>query len=455
MDEIPSTGFQIGSNESEKSILSYPASAFKGNQKLNITKAAFDNNIELNSALERMDNIINSNAMLEDDTTNPGVVITNFGLPIELYWQAVREVVKLDEIKKLLKASGAIFKGYKNGRGIIGASAAIAWGSQSALENRNPKLVSNIMDKKQSFLDHTYELITYREASRWGTVRQVDPNAVKELDKKFPSTFNNYDYENNHVVITPNSPCPVLFGIRGDSVNDLHAALPLLIKNSEAVDKWLIFKTNQGTDDHLILTDIPLVLPYSSVILTGRVSKLPYTISGGHVLFNIEHINSNSALNQNSEFDKQSTDLKPNESSADSTKITCAAYEPTKGFRNIVKKLIPGDIVNVYGSVREQPLTINVEKLKINELTENIIKLHNPRCPSCKKSMKSIGHGKGFRCRACHQVLPLAQAPHASMPRNLNLGFYEVPVVARRHLSKPLKRFKLHPGYTRDQPKTL
>jgi tRNA(Ile2)-agmatinylcytidine synthase len=278
----------------------------------------------------------------------------------------------------------------------------------------------------------------------------VDPKAVKELDEKFPSTFNNYDYESDHVVITPNSPCPVLFGIRGDSVNDLHSALPLLIKNSETIDKWLIFKTNQGTDDHLILTDIPSVLQYCSVILTGRVSKLPYTISGGHVLFNIEYIDPKSALNQRHEFDTQSTDITPNENSVNSTNITCAAYEPTKGFRNIVKMLIPGDIVSVYGSVREKPLTINIEKLKINELVENIIKLHNPRCPLCEKSMKSIGHGKGYRCRADHQVLPLAHATHASMSRDLNLGFYEVPVEARRHLSKPLKRFKLHSGHGRD-----
>jgi len=56
--------------------------------------------------------------------------------------------------------------------------------------------------------------------------------------------------------------------------------------------------------------------------------------------------------------------------------------------------------------------------------------------------MKSIGRGQGYRCRRCgikgRDVG--AKATVAEVPRFLRLGFYEVPVCARRHLFKPLKR---------------
>ncbi|WP_455392383.1 TiaS agmantine-binding domain-containing protein [[Eubacterium] cellulosolvens] len=396
-------------------------------------------NAEVIEVLERLEGIVSAKAALSDQTTNPGLVVTTKPLPLELYWSAVRGVVKLSDIKKKLTALGALHRGFKKGRGIIGASAAISWSSQPANDFKHQAPVNTT-----SKLDHTYELITYRSENFWGTARVVSAEAVRELDRKFPSTFNNYDYENEHIAITPNSPCPVLFGVRGESVAELHGVLEFLTnhENTEPVNKWLIFYTNQGTDDHLIPTIIPELTSYSSVIVTGRVSQKPYSITGGHVFIKLEE-----PIPEASGIQQQLPKQNPDKAGPDQTehrlilpKITCAAYEPTKGFRNIVRSLLPGDIIRVYGGVRSEPKTINIEKLAIDRLMENRVKLHNPRCPRCGRSMKSIGYNKGYRCRKCHELVRSEAVPLALVHRPLEPGFYEVPVAARRHLAKPLKR---------------
>lgn len=231
------------------------------------------------------------------------------------------------------------------------------------------------------------------------------------IDEKFSSTFDNYDIKNNHNRIVPSSPCPVLYGIRGDEYEDLIKA-KLLVK-SEEIDGWIIFESNQGTDDHLKRKNIDEIKSYDSVIIKGNVSKKPSTIRGGHVIFSIKD-------------DKSSVD--------------CAAYEPTKEFRDIIRELIAGDLVEVYGGIREKPITVNIEKIKILNLIEKIEKVENPICPKCGKHMKSIGKNEGFRCKKCgtKEKKPITK----KIKRKINNGFYEVPVCARRHLSKPLKRVK-------------
>jgi tRNA(Ile2)-agmatinylcytidine synthase len=52
--------------------------------------------------------------------------------------------------------------------------------------------------------------------------------------------------------------------------------------------------------------------------------------------------------------------------------------------------------------------------------------------------MKSIGFNQGFKCKKCK--IKSKKAILKEMKRDIKIGFYEVPVCARRHLSKPLKR---------------
>ena len=333
---------------------------------------------------------IEENAKTDDENTNPGFVLLNKQPELNVYRNTVRQIVSLDKIKSLLNNLKADFQGYKNCRGLIGATSAIAW---------------------VPIKDKTFELISYRQQKNWGTKRDVNEESVQKMDNSCKTTFDNYDYKNKHNRLVPNSPCPILYGVRGDAIEELMRAFSIV--RSESVDSWILFETNQGTDDHLQRKIISNIQRYESVIVEGSVVKSPYTIEGGHVIFTI----------------KDATGT-----------IDCAAYEPTKEFRNIVRELQMGDIVEVYGGVRKKPLTINVEKINIKYLTKIVEKIENPICPNCGKHMKSKGSNQGFKCKICGRKSdePLIR----EKKRLIHIGFYEVPVCARRHLSKPLKRIK-------------
>jgi len=349
-----------------------------------------NNSINEEKPKEIIEEIINKYARLDDKKTNPGYVFLNNKPSYKIYKKTAKQVVTIRETEKTLKSLNAKYKGYKNSRGLIGATASIAW-----------------LDKK----DKTFELIAYRERKKWGSQRFVDDESTKKIDKKYASTFDNYDYENKHNRLVPSSPCPVLFGIRGENEKDLANAKSDI--KSEKISSWIIFVSNQGTDDHLQNKTNKHILPYESVIVNGKIIQNPYTIRGGHVFFKIK----------------------------DSTgSIDCAAYEPTKQFRELIRELIVGDIVEVYGGVRKKPLTINLEKINILHLEENVEKVENPVCKKCGKHMKSKGAGQGYKCIRCKTK---SDSPiFKEKNRNISIGFYEVPVCARRHLSKPLKRFK-------------
>lgn len=344
---------------------------------------------EQNDVARIVKETVEKQARVDDENTNPGYVLLSEKPDDVLYWKAVTTLVSLQEVQNLLKKHHAVFQGYKNSRGLIGATAAICW---------EPG-------------DKTFELITYRPPQRWGSKRQVDKESVRQMDAQYPSTFDNYDWVNHHNRIVPNSPCPILYGIRGNDPDSLKTAFTQV--TSEPIDSWILFETNQGTDDHLQRKSIGQIVPFESVIVQGLIVDPPFTIQGGHVLFTIQ----------------------------DSTgTIYCAAYEPTKEFRHIIRGLSVGDLVEVYGGAREQPLTINLEKICIKQLAPLTIKIENPVCKKCGKHMKSKGTSQGFKCRKCGTTS--TQPSIQQKQRLITPGFYEVPVCARRHLSKPLKRIQ-------------
>jgi len=277
----------------------------------------------------------------------------------------------------------------EGGRGVIGAAAAISW---------RPR-------------DRTYEVLAYRERSRWGSPRIVDSSDVKALDVRFPTTFNNYDEDACRPAIAPHSGCPILLGIRGEDPNDLVEAVGSI--RSEEKERWLLFLSNQGTDDHVIRHWTEL-LPNRSYDIPGAVLGTPRVVPGGHVIFRIE-TNRLGALD-------------------------CAAYEPSRSFRDVVKRLRLGDDVRVIGELREEPRTLNVEKLRVIRLAKLERKVSNPICPICHKSMQSMGGEGGYRCKRCRRKALARDAVFEPEARDLKPGWYEPPVCSRRHLSMPLKR---------------
>jgi len=341
---------------------------------------------------------VNELAELHHDTTNPGVVFyPTEKIPRKLKAfskRVVQDIVTIEDAEALARELGAEVHKFKLGRGIIGALAAIG----------------NTLER-----DWTFEFVAYRTRENWGTHRRVDEASVEEMNAKtFPNTFDNLDPATGEIRITPHTPCPVFYGIRGESPEAVVGAHEL-VRTFEPIERWIVYKTNQGTDEHLRRAKVAEVKPYWSVIVDAVVCRKPRVIAGGHVIFRIRD---------------------------ETGEIDCAAYEPTRQFRDVVRKLVVGDKVRACGGVKEKPelpLTINLEKISILELVP-ILRKVNPTCPKCGKRMKSEGRGKGYSCKRCKIKAPASAAKLIEVPRMVELGTFEVPVRCRRHLAKPLVR---------------
>jgi tRNA(Ile2)-agmatinylcytidine synthase len=192
------------------------------------------------------------------------------------------------------------------------------------------------------------------------------------------------------------------------------------VKPLEPVERWLVFRTNQGTDAHLKRVNaLNQLKPYSSVVAQGVVSRNPRIIPLRHVIFSIRD---------------------------EAGEVDCAAYEPTGDLRKVARELVTGDSVEVYGAVRKpsagKPLTVNLEKINILKLAPKMV-LQNPVCPECGKRLKSMGKDKGFRCEKCGARFDKARKVETAMKRELKTGLYVTSTRSQRHLTKPLSRYGL------------
>jgi len=319
------------------------------------------------------------------DMTNPGVVVSQSPLPVEFYRKAVQGFCETAEALAILAQEGVLFRGYKNCRGLIGATAAVA----------------------SSFDDSTWEILAYRDPSLRDTPRTVDKESFFVSEQAtFPHTWDTVDTVNGVVVCVPHTPDPVLFGIRGESPSWVRKARDLISSERPLLEQ--LFLTNQGTDAHLMPGSIGHLREGCSYLVPGRVASCPVTGRGGHVSFLI---------------------------SEGAETVRCMAYEPTKGFRDIVRKLLPGDILIVAGSYKQG--TINLEKLFVRSAPDHV-RERAPLCPVCGKRMTSAGRNKGFKCRSCSSRSHLPE--RTTISRSLQPGWYEVPPTARRHLARPLCR---------------
>jgi tRNA(Ile2)-agmatinylcytidine synthase len=340
---------------------------------------------------------------LENEGTDPGVVFFNsVTIPREIQDFAQNTITGISNIKeavKLLQKYRGEAVALKDGRGIIGALAAVGETFQS---------------------DHTFEVIAYRTPENYGTRRRVDETSIFEMDKATkPNTFNNVDEERRRVTITPRGPDPILFGIRGESPEVLKNAFQI-VKNLEPVERWVVFRTNQGTDAHLVrVKELSQIRPLSSVIAKGSVSSPPRMIRGRHVIFSVKDLDS---------------------------EVDCAAYEPTGVLCSVARKLIVGDQVEVYGGVRprsnDRPLTINLEKIRLIKPAPQVT-YRNPVCLKCGTRLKSMGKDKGFRCDKCGARYLTFTKTVVRVKRDIKRGLYMTSTRSQRHLTKPSSRYGL------------
>ena len=279
-----------------------------------------------------------------------------------------------------------------NGQGLIGAIGAIGY----------------------DFKDHTLELLSYRKNSKFGKKRKLFTQSVKIMQEKtFPYTFNSFDVKKNRILITPHGPDPVFYGVRGENVDSLLHATKIL-KTDEKLAGYMIFKSNQGTGDHLKNElNIENMKPYASGKITGVISNEAKIVKGGHVFFSI---------------------------SSDGHELWCAVYKPT-GMSSVALGLIKGDKVCVGGGIRKSsknhPRILNLEFIDVMYLEKNLVN-SNPICSKCNKKMKSKGKNQGYQCIKCSKKS--TNKIILEIPRNIKKQLYLPNVSAHRHLSRPLQR---------------
>ena len=305
---------------------------------------------------------------------------------------ALWQLINRNSAKRFAKKNNLEIFYQGNGQGLIGAIGAIGY----------------------DFHDHTLELLSYRKKPKFGKERKISTESVKTMQEKtFPFTFNSFDTKKGRILITPHGPDPVFYGVRGENINSLIYATKIL-KSDEKLDGYMIFKSNQGTGDHLQNElNSENMKPYASGKITGTVSNLPKTVKGGHVFFKI--------LSKNHEF-------------------WCAVYKPT-GISTVASNLIKGDKICVGGGVRKAsknfPRIINLEFLDIINLQKNVVQ-SNPLCKKCDKKMKSKGQNQGFECIRCGNKS--SKKTTVEISRKIKKQLYLPKISAHRHLTRPLQR---------------
>ena len=319
-----------------------------------------------------------------EEGTDPALVATERPLPARLYRQAVQEVVAVEEVRRELEAIGAWTRTRGSDRGLVGASASIAWPGRR----------------------RTWELIAYRQPARYGLRREVDVASVRAAQAADPRLFLCFDPGTRRLLVAPHTPCPILFGLRG---TDRSAPLRARTRvRSEPVDRWVLFRTNQGTGDHLTPRRTGRWPPYGSGWVRGEVQGPVVATRGGHVRFSVV----------------------PHDGPA----ITCLAFEPTKLLPRVARELLPGDRVRVWGSRGEEP-EIRLEGIELLRWATAGPRRLPPRCLACGRGTRSLGNLRGYRCPACHRRWPPEAAVRPPRVPLRPLGTYHPTPSARRHLA--------------------
>ena len=308
---------------------------------------------------------------------SPCLLIALDDYPESWYWEAVRGEVSLKVRKKQIPDSTKIYSIEHNPNGVVGASSAIAW---------NPN-------------EHnTWELIAWRSDDKISSPREVSSQAIESMSDNFPTTFANRDPTTGRGMIMPRTNCPVLYGIRAESFEELQSAHEFL-QIREDVEKcysWAIHRTNQISDDHLLGSEI------------GIVSSFPLEVQGGHSSVSVW---------------------------TGSSSITLVAFAESGDVNALLRRLKPGDEVEWMG-LSSPSSEVHLERLRVNTSSPRLGK--RPEC--CNKTMRSAGVGQGLRCKTCGHSIEKAWQTKLESFNSQHQGWVEPNPANRRHLAKPLQR---------------
>lgn len=294
--------------------------------------------------------------------TDPGMVWFNHQPKDDFYWSAVSREVTKDEIAKPDFSWG--------GHGVIGASAAVAWPGQK----------------------HTFEAISWRtnKAITDNKKRKIDMAALDLVDND-PETFMSRDIRSKNILIAPRGNCPVLFGLRAKTISAAEKNCQILLNatNTEQTEGYIVFRTNQATDDHLV-NDKTAVVTSTNILKRGTV--VIETKQHGKLL----------------------------------------AFAESGSIKLLAQWLKKGDKIEFNG-LKSIDDSIHLERLRV---LKAVPKQQRPLCEDCQVTMKSMGKNQPLRCPKCRRTseklwLEIARVP----PFN---DWVQPPTDARRHLAKPL-----------------
>ncbi len=313
----------------------------------------------------------------EGGQPDPCLVVSTVDLPEDWYWQAVRREVSRKNRVSNLPDSVTIHSINSQPKGLIGATSAIAW-----KPNENA----------------TWELIAWRQPARIRTPRDILDSSISEMSERFTGTFANRDPTTGRGMIMPRTNCPVLYGVRGDSPEELRAAHRFLQEREdvEECSSWAIHRTNQVSDDHL--------QGYRS----GVIVSSPKEVQGGHSSVRI--------------WDGESTQ-------------TLVAFAESGPVNSTLRGAQAGDLVDWLG-LRSPNGEVHLERFRLTQTAPRIST--RPFC--CAKAMRSAGKGQGLRCTICGEKATKAWLARKVNPTREFQGWVEPSVANRRHLARPLAR---------------
>ena len=305
--------------------------------------------------------VLDEHNQREQSPADPGMVwFSESPPPSNFYQKAVSSEVKMKDVPKADASWG--------GMGIIGATAAVLWPQN----------------------DVTWEAIGWREQHRWPSVeRRVCESALAEV-ASIDGTFLTRDPRTQRSLISPRGTCPVLFGVRGRTIQAAQQAASMLVeaKSTERVLAWRVFATNQATDDHLGMTH------------TGQVEQVE-VLGRGTSVITTEH-------------------------------GRWMAFAESGNVKRMAQTLQPGDVIEALGLAPE-PGVLHIEKMRVKY---RVTQKKRPLCEACQRTMKSMGSGQGVRCPVCKQRQSIGWV---ELQPHLDLGWVQPPPDARRHLAKPLE----------------
>ena len=326
------------------------------------------------------DDLLSEIASYPDAENNPSpALLVSFDVtPSDWYWEAVRGEVSLDDRIKEVTDSKIFVLSHEDQWGVIGASAAISWMPPG---------------------NHSWELIGWRANEKIGTERKISKKSIDEMSRLFPDTFMNRDPTSDKGIISPRTPCPVLYGIRGANKSAVESANSWIqaVEGNERCFKWSSHITNQLSDDHLEGTS------------SGTVISKPEVMKGAHATVKVI---------------------------SDQEGLNLVAFNEGGNVNKLLRQLIPGDRISWMG-LRSPDGSIHLERLKLDSASPR--NLSRPVC--CGSSMRSKGRGQDLYCDKCRMKAEKSWIFDRWSPVGLDLveGWSQPPPSNRRHLSMPLE----------------